>query len=155
MFDRLEEIRNRYRELNEEILQPETACDYNRYQSCMKEISAIRPVVEEYEAYIGIIRHIRDAEGLRDVWDLFHEFMNERVYRNPVAKGEEAKVDNILRGIWDHYYAHPEAMPEDYRAIAERDGLDRAVTDYVSGMTDDYAIEQYGKIYIPMAWSVK
>lgn len=64
MFDRLEEIRNRYRELNEEILQPETACDYNRYQSCMKEISAIRPVVEEYEAYIGIIRHIRDAEGL-------------------------------------------------------------------------------------------
>ena len=81
--------------------------------------------------------------------------MNERVYRNPVAKGEEAKVDNILRGIWDHYYAHPEAMPEDYRAIAERDGLDRAVTDYVSGMTDDYAIEQYGKIYIPMAWSVK
>ncbi len=95
------------------------------------------------------------SEGLRDVWDLFHEFMNERVYRNPVAKGEEAKVDNILRGIWDHYYAHPEAMPEDYRAIAERDGLDRAVTDYVSGMTDDYAIEQYGKIYIPMAWSVK
>ena len=39
MFDRLEEIRNRYRELNEEILQPETACDYNRYQSCMKEIA--------------------------------------------------------------------------------------------------------------------
>ena len=64
MFDRLEEIRNRYRELNEEILQPETACDYSRYQSCMKEISAIRPVVEEYEEYIGIIRHIRDAEGL-------------------------------------------------------------------------------------------
>ena len=79
------------------------------------------------------------SEGLRDVWDLFHEFMNERVYR----------------GIWDHYFNHTGTMPEDYRAIADRDGLDRAVTDYVSGMTDDYAIEQYGKIYIPMAWSVK
>ena len=40
-------------------------------------------------------------------------------------------------------------------AIAERDGLERAVTDYVSGMTDDYAIEKYGEIFIPMAWSVK
>ena len=81
-----------------------------------------------------------------EVPDLIHEKLGTRSSR---------RMDNILRGIWDHYYAHPEAMPEDYRAIAERDGLDRAVTDYVSGMTDDYAIEQYGKIYIPMAWSVK
>ena len=92
---------------------------------------------------------------LQDVWEVFHEFMNERVYRNPAAKGEEAKVENILRGIWDHYLRHPDALPADFRAIAERDGLERAVTDYVSGMTDDYAVEQYGKIYIPMAWSVK
>ena len=95
------------------------------------------------------------SPGLRDVWETFHSFMNERVYRNPVAKGEEAKVENILRGIWDHYRSHPDSLPEDFRAIAERDGLERAVTDYVSGMTDDYAIEKYGEIYIPLAWSVK
>ena len=81
--------------------------------------------------------------------------MYENVYRNPVAKGEESKVENILRGIWDHYRAHPDKLPADFRTIAERDGLERAVTDYVSGMTDDYAIEQYGEIFIPAAWSVK
>ena len=92
---------------------------------------------------------------MREVWDVFHEFLYERVYRNPVAKGEESKVENILRGIWEHYCRYPDKLPDDYRAIMERDGLERAVTDYVSGMTDDYAIYQYGQIFIPMAWSVK
>ncbi len=112
----------------------------------------------------SFIRDIIDASrggqvdispAMRDVWVTFHEFMYENVYRNPVAKGEESKVENILRGIWDHYRAHPDKLPADFRTIAERDGLERAVTDYVSGMTDDYAIEQYGEIFIPAAWSVK
>lgn len=92
---------------------------------------------------------------MEKIWDLFHEFMFERVYYNPVAKGEEAKVEDILRGIWEHYAEHPEKLPDDYRLIAGRDGLERAVTDYVSGMSDDYAIYQYGEIFIPAAWSVR
>ncbi len=92
---------------------------------------------------------------MQDVWVLFHNFMYENVYRNPRAKGEEAKVENVLRGIWEHYVQHPDRLPTDFRRIAERDGLERAVTDYVSGMTDDYAMYQYGKIFIPAAWSVK
>jgi len=113
------------------------------------------------DAFIqDIIRNGRAGEidispDMRDVWELFHEFMFESVYHNPVAKGEEAKVENILRGIWEHYCARPDKLPEDYRSIAERDGLERAVTDYVSGMTDDYAMYQFGQIFIPMAWSVK
>ena len=92
---------------------------------------------------------------LRDVWDLFHSFMYDNVYHNPVAKGEESKVENVLRGIWEYFFKNPDKLGEDYRLIAERDGLERAVTDYVSGMTDDYAMYQYGQIFIPMAWSVK
>ena len=95
------------------------------------------------------------SPGMQDVWVNFHNFMYENVYRNPAAKGEEAKVENILRSIWDHYCSRPEDLPEEYRALAERDGLERAVTDYVSGMTDDYAIYRYGQLFIPMAWSVR
>ena len=95
------------------------------------------------------------SPGMQGVWVAFHNFMYDKVYHNPVAKGEESKVENILRGIWDHYCAHAEALPPDFQRIAERDGLERAGTDYVSGMTDDYAIEKYGEIFIPMAWSVK
>lgn len=92
---------------------------------------------------------------MQEIWDLFHAFMYEKVYHNPVAKGEESKVEAILRGLWEHYIQNPARLPEEYRAIARRDGLERAVTDYVSGMTDDYAMYQYGEIFIPAAWHVK
>ena len=95
------------------------------------------------------------SDALRPVWELFHDFMFNGVYYNPAAKSEESKVENILRGIWESYVSHPDKLPADYRRIAERDGLERAVTDYVSGMTDDYAMYQFGQIFIPAAWSVK
>ena len=98
---------------------------------------------------------VRLSPEMQEVWDVFHEFMFARVYHNPVAKSEESKVEGILRGIWDHYIADAGRLPTEYRALAERDGLERAVTDYVSGMTDDYAVYKYGEIFIPMAWHVK
>ena len=45
--------------------------------------------------------------------------------------------------------SHSEALPEYYRRIAEEDGLERAVTDYVSGMTDKYVIDVYMDLFIP------
>ncbi|MCL2343868.1 MAG: deoxyguanosinetriphosphate triphosphohydrolase [Firmicutes bacterium] len=86
---------------------------------------------------------------------VFHDFMFQAVYLNPVAKGEEPKVEDILRGIWKYYVNHPDRLPPEYQAIAEEDGLERAVCDYVSGMTDKYAIYQFGEIYIPAAWTVR
>ena len=62
------------------------------------------------------------SDDMQEVWDVFHEFLYDRVYHNPVAKGEEAKVENILRGIWEHYCRYPEKLPEDLRGIMERDG---------------------------------
>ena len=85
----------------------------------------------------------------------FHSFLFEAVYRNPKAKSEENKVLGILSGLWNHYMKNPSTLPDDYRAIAGRDGLERAICDYISGMTDDYAIYQYSEIYIPAAWRVK
>ena len=45
-------------------------------------------------------------------------------------------------------------MPEEYLNIAEFDGITRAVTDYIAGMTDHYAITVFSDIYIPKAWSI-
>ena len=85
----------------------------------------------------------------------FTEFMYSHVYRNPVAKGEESKVGNILRSIWEYYVNRPSALPDDYRRLAEEDGLERAVTDYVSGMTDKYVMDIYSELFIPKSWAVR
>ncbi|MEG1315849.1 MAG: deoxyguanosinetriphosphate triphosphohydrolase [Oscillospiraceae bacterium] len=87
--------------------------------------------------------------------EAFHSFMFEALYRNPRAKGEESKVSNILGGIWEYYQKNPDKLPPDYKRIAELEGIERAICDYVSGMTDDYAMSTFSDIYIPAAWQVK
>ena len=98
---------------------------------------------------------IRMSEPMAEVYDIFHNFMYDAVYHNPLAKSEESKVKGILGGIYDHYLKCPEALPPEYQAIAHADGLERAVGDYVAGMTDTYALTLYSDLFIPAAWSVK
>ena len=98
---------------------------------------------------------VRMSDDMADVFDIFHNFMYDSVYYNPVAKGEESKVKGILSGIYEYYVNSPDKLPDDYKFLAREDGLERAVCDYVAGMTDSYAMETYGSIFIPMAWTVK
>ena len=98
---------------------------------------------------------LRMSPDMAEAVEVFHEFLYEHVYRNPTAKGEESKVANILGAIWNWYVKDPARLPPDYRRIADEEGVERAVCDYVSGMTDDYAIYKFNSIYIPKAWQVK
>ncbi|NLV85849.1 MAG: deoxyguanosinetriphosphate triphosphohydrolase [Clostridiales bacterium] len=95
------------------------------------------------------------SEEMTEAVDCFRDFLFEAVYRNPRAKSEESKVKNILGGIWEHYVKNPDKLPEDYLRIADMEGVERAVCDYVSGMTDDYAIYQFGNIFVPAAWELR
>ncbi len=107
-----------------------------------------------------LIRSSRDgvlglSPKMQETFQYFHSFMFSDVYTNPVAKSEENKVEGILEKLYGYYLAHPEALPEDYAGIVEREGRERAACDYISGMTDGYAMEKFGELFIPFAWSVK
>ena len=82
-------------------------------------------------------------------------FMFENVYRNPVAKGEEVKAKAMLKRLYEYYYAHPEAIPEDFQPQLSFDGMERTVCDYIAGMTDNYAVDKYTELFIPMGWNVR
>lgn len=82
-------------------------------------------------------------------------FMFERVYRNPVAKGEESKAKDMLRRLYEYYCAHPEALPADFQPQPGLDGLKRTVCDYIAGMTDKYAVDKYTELFIPAGWQVR
>ena len=83
------------------------------------------------------------------------EFMFARVYRNPVAKGEEAKAREMLKRLYEHYYNHPETIPEDFQPQMSLEGMERTVCDYIAGMTDNYAVDKYTEIFIPSGWNVR
>ena len=82
-------------------------------------------------------------------------FMFEAVYRNPRAKGEESKAQDLIARLFEYYQKDPDKLPPDYQDIRMREGVDRAVCDYIAGMTDKYAVEKYGQAFIPLAWAVK
>ena len=82
-------------------------------------------------------------------------FMFERVYRNPVAKGEESKARRIIQELYRYYIDHPEKIPEDFQPQLDMEGLPRVVCDYVAGMTDKYAVYKFEEIFVPTAWSIR
>jgi hypothetical protein len=90
-------------------------------------------------------------EALKDL----RSFMFEKVYRNPIAKGEESKAKAMLTKLFEYYVAHPEALPEDFHPQMSFDGLERTVCDYIAGMTDNYAVDKYTQIFIPMGWQTR
>ena len=89
------------------------------------------------------------------VFDTFRDFMYANVYLNMKAKSEETKVSGIVNEIFRFYYRTPDELPEEYRRVSMQDGLKRAVGDYISGMTDKYAVHVYEKLFIPEAWQVR
>ena len=88
----------------------------------------------------------------------FHElraFMFEKVYTNPVAKSEESKAASMIEVLYDHYMKHQEELPElQKNMIASGTPVYRAICDYISSMTDRYAIMMFESIYIPRTWDV-
>ena len=46
-------------------------------------------------------------------------------------------------------------VPEDFLPQMSFDGLERTVCDYIAGMTDNYAVDKYSEIFIPMGWHVR
>ena len=82
-------------------------------------------------------------------------YMFDKVYRNPVVKGEEIKAQNMLKRLYDYYYNRPEALPEDFQPQLSFDGMERTVCDYIAGMTDNYAVDKYTELFIPMGWHVR
>ena len=83
------------------------------------------------------------------------DFMFDSVYTNPLAKGEEGKAQDMLRRLFEYYRSSPDELPDDFQAIRAEEGTDRAVCDYIAGMTDPFAVERFKELFIPVGWTVK
>ena len=98
---------------------------------------------------------IVQSPACRDAMNELREFMFEYVYRSPVAKGEEGKAQDMIRRLVEYDVKDPDKLPPEYQDIRVEEGVERAVCDYISGMTDKYAVDQFSDAFIPKSWSVK
>ncbi len=85
--------------------------------------------------------------------DKLRAFLFENVYLNPVAKAEENKSKELVFALFDYFVRYPEKMPSLYIRMMERgESVQRCVCDFISGMTDRYAIETYEELFVPRVW---
>ncbi len=81
-------------------------------------------------------------------------FMYATVYVDEQAKREEKKVEKVMAELYELFLETPERMPNFYLQIAYQEGSDRAVTDYISGMSDEFAIRTFEEFFVPKRWHV-
>lgn len=89
---------------------------------------------------------------IRSAHDKLKNFMFERIYTNHSAKHEDGKAEILVKKLYSYFMENTGRLPEEYRNIMENSDSDRAVCDYIAGMTDQYAIDLYMEIFIPKSW---
>ena len=92
---------------------------------------------------------------IRAAHDQLHSFLYAHVYSNSAAKAEDSKAQELIARLYKYYKDHPSRLPEQYREIARNYTTDRAICDYIAGMSDDYAIWTYERLFVPRSWEIR
>ena len=90
---------------------------------------------------------------IQEATDGLRAFLFDKVYRDSWRRAEENKCDHVIRGLFSYYTKNPGEMPLEYIEIAYQEGTERAVIDFISGMTDRYAVRCYTSLFLPDAFS--
>ena len=129
----------------------------------------IHDVVETSRGTDRVVMSDKVGEALAGL----RRYMFASVYTNPVAKGQEKKAERMVEFLFEYYKEHADELPADLRdQIVNGDGrefteihlyselelierrTERAVCDYIAGMTDRFAVTKFNEIMVPQSWNI-
>lgn len=76
-------------------------------------------------------------------------FMFKNIYTGDILKVERDKAKFVLTHVYKHFYEHPDKLPTFFKTIANEEGLEQGVGDYIAGMSDEYCLNLFNDIYLP------
>ena len=76
-------------------------------------------------------------------------FLHEQVYRHPRVMRMAYKGQRILADMFEEFSKHPRSLPTRYQQRAATSGLEQTICDYLAGMTDRYAEDEYMRLFQP------
>lgn len=91
---------------------------------------------------------------VEEAYGVLKDFMYSTVYVDKDAKREEKKVDKMIEALYERLCADPTLMPNFYMQVAYHQGMDRAMADYISGMSDEFATRLFEELFVPQKWQV-
>ena len=96
--------------------------------------------------------YIKMSDEIGEATMELRAFLFKNVYRNKLVKGEEDKAIEMLRILFDYFLKNPIEMPFIYFKNTQHEPKERCVCDYLSSMTDRFAIERFRELYVPGSW---
>ncbi|WP_041445386.1 deoxyguanosinetriphosphate triphosphohydrolase [Syntrophobotulus glycolicus] len=108
----------------------------------------ITTMVTDMIAFSEGQNQICQSKEVQSAMQRFRTFMFEKVYLADHLSEERSKGSLIVEILYDYYLKHPQILPNNYLQWANGD-LQTAVVDYISGLTDNYAISTFKQIFIP------
>jgi dGTPase len=95
----------------------------------------------------GVIHY---APEIQKAHDDLRAFMFENVYTNPEINIEKEKAVRVVEFLYEYYCKNQNKMPVLYRELADNYGDERAVCDFISGMTDEFAVDLFKELCVPV-----
>lgn len=97
---------------------------------------------------------ISQSPQFREELNKLRTFMFSHVYKSGRVKREEdlAKVEVVISSLYNYFLRDPSRLPDDLRQVAEEDGVNEAVKDYIAGMTDRFVLNIYTELFVPKSW---
>jgi dGTPase len=101
-------------------------------------------------------RQIRMSDEVLDALIALRDYLYETVYERDEIRGEFEKAQRIISDLWAYFHAHADEFRAKHwpKGVPESDGLSRAVADFITGMTDRYALRTYEEYFLPKRWTV-
>jgi dGTPase len=99
--------------------------------------------------------HVQMSPDVHAALLALRDFLYARVYENPVVREEFNKAQRILRDLYQWCLEDPARLAARY-GVAPREGetVERAATDWLSGMTDRFALATWEELFVPRPWSL-
>ncbi len=77
------------------------------------------------------------------------DFLYANLYRHPRVVRMQDKSERVIEELFHAYRAEPDMLPRHIQKQIDQIGLERTICDYIAGMTDRFAIEEYMKLFDP------
>ena len=96
--------------------------------------------------------YVRMSKEVEEATMNLRSFLFDNVYRNKKVKAEEEKAIEMLGILFEYFVKHPNEMPSIFYKNTEAESVERCVCDFLSSMTDRYAIDLFRELYVPSKW---
>ena len=92
---------------------------------------------------------VAQSKEVKEAMIELRKFMFKNIYLGTHLKEERIKAKFVLEQLVNYYFKNSNELPDVYKKIEESEGTKRAVADYIAGMSDDYCLATFNKIYVP------